>query len=477
MLLFEGTPALVSLVFAYVFLWAFMPSAGAIMTIGIAIYLLYTLYLNRQVMVVATPLDADFRRLNRYRVERWEKVERVKTSTRGDEEVSHTDKWFDNIIARDRTFWLWFIKQNVFRGTVSRLCLVIALGYVASLVWRGWISATLFLPVFWWGMQIVENIWRIGHIEHQLNWNAPSVRSMIEAVSITPAVRSGTIPVVHSAPIEIAFDNVGFNYPAEGNSKAPPLPVLDGINFSIGASEKVALIGESGAGKTTVMRLLLRYMDPTAGTIRIQGHDLKDLDLNSWWSAIGYIPQQPQVIDGTLRDNLTYALPPEARAKITDEELWELMRLLKIDFGKRLTGGLDTLVGKNGLKLSGGQAQRLMIGAAAIKKPAFMVIDEATSSLDSTTEKAVQRGLAKILTEDVGALVVAHRLSTVRHLCDRFIVLRSTDLLSDGSPQVEAVGSSFEELYETSSVFRRLAEDQGISIRLESDSAATRLLS
>jgi ATP-binding cassette subfamily B protein len=476
MLLFEGVPALVSLMFTYIFLWVFMPSAGAIMTVGIVVYLVYTLYLNRQVMVVATPLDAEFRKLNRYRVERWEKVERVKTSTRGAEEIVRTDKWFGDVIARDRIFWIWFIKQCMFRGMVSRLCLMATLGYLSFLVWHQYVAAAMFLPVFWWGMQLVENIWRIGHIEHQLNWNAPSVRSMIEAVSIVPNVQSGETSIVRTAPIEIAFDEVHYRYPGEENSESEILPVLDGVNFSIGAGEKIALIGESGAGKTTVMRLLLRYMDPTAGIIRIQGHDLKDLNLDSWWSSVGYIPQQPQIIDGTLRDNLTYALSPGVRAATTDEELWDLMRLLKIDFGKRLTAGLDTLVGKNGLKLSGGQAQRLMIGAAAVKKPAFMVIDEATSSLDSTTEKAVQCGLAQVLTKNVGALVVAHRLSTVRHLCDRFIVLRSAESLSDGASQIEAIGSSFEELYDVSLVFRRLVEDQGISIRLKNDTAATHLI-
>jgi ABC-type multidrug transport system fused ATPase/permease subunit len=140
------------------------------------------------------------------------------------------------------------------------------------------------------------------------------------------------------------------------------------------------------------------------------------------------------------------------------------MRLLQIDFGERLDKGLETVVGRNGVKLSGGQAQRLMIGAAAMKRPLFMVIDEATSSLDSSTEKLVQHGLAQVLSGNVSALVIAHRLSTVRHLCDRFIVLRDTAALQNGDSQVEAIAASFEELYAISPTFRRLADDQGIVI-------------
>jgi ABC-type multidrug transport system fused ATPase/permease subunit len=140
------------------------------------------------------------------------------------------------------------------------------------------------------------------------------------------------------------------------------------------------------------------------------------------------------------------------------------MRLLQIDFGKRLTHGLDTLVGKDGMKLSGGQAQRLMIGAAVIKDPIFMVIDEATSSLDSQTEKLVQEGLETILDGPIGALIIAHRLSSVRSLCTRFLVLRPLEDVPEGGSQIEADASSFEELYACSPTFRQLADAQHLKI-------------
>ncbi|MDO8469764.1 MAG: ABC transporter ATP-binding protein [bacterium] len=472
MVLFEGVPSVLSLAFSYLFLMAFLPVAGAIMTVGIVVYLAWTLHLNQRVAVICTPLDAEFRKLNRYRVERWEKVERVKTSGRCEDETEHTSAWFSRLIGIDRSFWLWFIKQNIMRGGVNSICLIIVLGYASWLVWRGEWQAALLLPLFSWSMQIVENIWRIGHIEHQLNWNAPAVRSMMEAISIPRDVVSGPHRINATEHILVAFEGVGHTYPAERDSvNTGTSPVLESVSFRISAGEKVALLGESGAGKTTVMRLLLRHMDPTSGTIMVQGRDLRTLDLDSWWGALGYISQQPQVIDGSIRDNLVYTLPSAQRARITDEELWELMRLLKIDFGSRLTNGLDTLVGRNGLKLSGGQAQRLMIGAAAVKRPAFMIIDEATSSLDSTTEKFVQRGLAEILKPDVGALIVAHRLSTVRNLCNRFVVLHAAEQIARGQPQVETIASSFEELYDTSLIFRRLADDQGVVVRPERESA------
>ena len=177
----------------------------------------------------------------------------------------------------------------------------------------------------------------------------------------------------------------------------------------------------------------------------------------------GYIAQNPDVFDGTIRENLCYRVLGSDQVP-ADPDLWELMRGLEIDFGKRLDKGLETKVGKHGLKLSGGQAQRLMIGAAVIGNPWFMVIDEATSSLDSTTERKVQRGLTKILSGNTSALIVAHRLSTVRHLCTKFVVLKPALEVRNGDSQVEAVGSSFEELYMTSPTFRQLADDQEIKI-------------
>jgi ABC-type multidrug transport system fused ATPase/permease subunit len=458
MMLFDGIPAIFSLLLSYVLLLLYIPVAAVIMTAGIVAHLAISLYLNMRVMVVCSPLDAEFRAYNRRLIEGWKKVERVKVSGRGVEDVLRSTAQLDDILVRDRVFWLWYIGRSVSRGMASRGCAMIALAYGAWLVWTHQASPSSLLPLFMWTSELAENMWQISKLEHKLNWNAPAVQFMIDSIAITPDVVSGSTLIDPTKPITVLVSSVGYLYPGSGDT------VLRDANFMIGPGEKVALLGPSGAGKTTIMRLVLRHSDPTEGRIFVQGSDLRAIHLESWWRVVGYIPQQPQIFDGTIRDNLVYGLPPDERARITDEELWEYMRLLQIDFGSRLTQGLDTVVGESGLKLSGGQAQRLMIGAAAVKKPRFMVIDEATSSLDSTTEKLVQHGLRKILTPEVGALVVAHRLSTVRTLCDRFVILRQSNGDGECVPQVEAVASSFEELYDISPTFRQLADDQEIAI-------------
>lgn len=473
MLLFEGVSSMIAMFFAYIFLWTLSWAAGLIMTGVIAGYMLWMLFLNQRVTKVCTPIDNEFRAVNRYRLERWEKAERVKVSAREDEEVDHLTNWFDKTMEKDRAFWLWFIKHTTLRGAMSTAGLAIIMIYGTWMIWKGAWGLGSLIPLYLWSSNLTSNLWRIGHVEHQLNWNMPAVRSMKNALTLTPDIVSkpNAVKLTSESTLAIEFRNVAHQYPAEPQENNGTATVekksnaiLHNVSFTIKPGEKVALIGQSGAGKTTIMRLLLRFMDPTDGQILIDGVDLRDINLESWMRLVGYIPQQSQVFDGTIRDNMTYGLSAADREVITDDDVWAVMRQLKIDFEDRLTNGLDTLVGKNGLKLSGGQAQRLMIGAAAMKKPKFMIIDEATSSLDSSTEREVQKGLEQVLEKGIGALVIAHRLSTVRNLCDTFIVLRSTSSLNNGDTQIEAVGKTFEDLHVASPTFRKLAEDQGIVI-------------
>ncbi len=481
-LFFDGLPVLYQLTVSLVCIIVLTLGGGGLMFLAFCIYLLYSFYLNFNVMRVCSPIDRSLRRLNKRRAERMEKPTRVMVSSQSKREVSEMTEWFNRDAGNDRDFWLWFIKKSTWRGMINVVLLLLVITYGGYLVWIDEWKIGFLVPLIMWSTRIVENIWQLGVIEQKINWSLPSVRHMINALSIPPDVIDipNPIQLCRSTPQRIVLEGISHSYPTEkpietdedgdddpddtvpADIEVPP--TLRKVSFTIEPGEKVALLGPSGAGKTTIMRLILRFMDPQTGSISIGGHDLRDIALDSWMGGVGYIAQQAEVFDGTIRENLTYRLSATDCERITDDELWDLMRRLKIDFGKRLDKGLDTRVGKHGLKLSGGQAQRLMIGAAVIGNPWFMLIDEATSSLDSSTEKEVLHGLTQCLTENTSALVIAHRLSTVRNRCTKFVVLKAASEVANGDSQVEAVASSFEELYRISPVFRQLADDQSISI-------------
>jgi ATP-binding cassette subfamily B protein len=474
--MFEGVTVLFSMALSFIFLWILSPIAGAIAMLMVAVHAGWSLFLNQRTLKGQTPLEREFRRINRWRVEVWEKIERVKVNAKENNELDLLQKAFWELLKLDRKFWMWYIGQISARAFVNNVFTVLIMIYGAWCVWQGDWSMGLLFPLFAWTQKLTDNMWRISEIEHRFNFNMPSVKSLRDALEIKPEIVDveNAIDLNGAKDFTVELCGLTHTYPGQKSDeddenggtalKKNPRPVLRDISFKIEPGEKVALLGLSGSGKTTIMRMLLRYMDPQEGMIRVNGNDLRELKLSSWLKHVGYISQQPQILDNTLRHNLLYALTNEERSKMGDEEIWEHMRRYCIDFDDRLTHGLETKVGKNGVQLSGGEAQRLMIGAAMIKNPRFLIIDEATSSLDSLTEWEVQKGLEKALEGDVSALVIAHRLSTVRRICDKFIVMQPANKLVNGDAQIEAVAGSFEELYALSPTFRALADRQGLKI-------------
>jgi ABC-type multidrug transport system fused ATPase/permease subunit len=462
LLLFDAGAMIIQIIVSYILMWFVSWWVGLLATVLVCMNVVWSLYLNYHISVKTESIEKEFRAQGRQVNERWEKIIRVKTSGKSSSEHKRLFTWLDEILIRDQTFWCWYIKQAKIRDGVGHGVRVLVIGLGAYFVYRHMWQVGTLVPLYSWMTDLSSNLGWVGNAERRINQQVPYIKAMRNAL-MSPAAFTDDdgIEMHNKEPIKVTFNNVGLAYKDGGLLSDP---ILQGISFTVQPGEKVALIGASGAGKSTLMKLLLRYMDPTSGEIWVNGSRLTEVKRASWMEHVGYIPQREQVFDGTIRYNLTFGLTDERRASITDDEIWELMRLLQIDFGKRLTHGLDTLVGKDGMKLSGGQAQRLMIGAAVIKDPIFMVIDEATSSLDSQTEKLVQEGLETILDGPIGALIIAHRLSSVRSLCTRFLVLRPLEDVPEGGSQIEADASSFEELYACSPTFRQLADAQHLKI-------------
>jgi subfamily B ATP-binding cassette protein MsbA len=235
----------------------------------------------------------------------------------------------------------------------------------------------------------------------------------------------------------IEFDHVSFQY-EDGE------PVLRDVSFTVEPGEVVALVGQTGAGKTTVASLIQRYYDVTAGAIRVDGVDLRECTIKSLRANIGVVPQEPVLFAGTLAENIAYG-----RLNAAPEEIEQAARLSNAwEFIERLPAGLETAVGERGATLSGGQRQRIAIARAILRNPRILILDEATSSLDARSEALVQAAL-NTLVESRTTLVIAHRLSTIRN-ADRILVMQGGQVAETGThDELLALGGIYADLYAT----------------------------
>ncbi len=237
-----------------------------------------------------------------------------------------------------------------------------------------------------------------------------SARRVLDLLEVTPRIREGTRALPEPVGGEVVFEDVRFAY-ERGE------PVLRGLDLTVPAGDTVAIVGATGAGKSTLIKLLLRLYDVDGGAVRVDGIDVRELSFASLRGAVGLVSQDVFLFHGTVRENVAYGRPDA-----TDEELARAARLAEADdFIAALPDGWDTIVGERGQKLSGGQRQRLSIARALLVDPPILVLDEATSSVDNETEAAIQRSLERV-SKDRTTLVIAHRLSTVRN-ADRIYVL------------------------------------------------------
>ena len=237
----------------------------------------------------------------------------------------------------------------------------------------------------------------------------------------------------------IEFDRVHFEY-NDGDER-----VLDEVSFTINKGEVVAMVGPSGSGKSTIADLIPRFYDVSRGTIRIDGHDIRESTLASIRGNMGIVTQEVILFNDTIRNNIAYGQP-----NVSEEAIRQAADAANATtFIEETTHGFDTLIGERGVNLSGGQKQRLAIARALFKNPSILILDEATSALDTESEKMVQRAI-EVLMKDRTALVIAHRLSTVQN-ADKIIVLEKGEIIEVGSHT---------DLYNKAGLYRRLYDIQ-----------------
>jgi ATP-binding cassette subfamily B protein len=285
-----------------------------------------------------------------------------------------------------------------------------------------------------------------------------SFERVFEVLDLVPAIAdSPTAEVLPAgAPASVRFDHVSFRYPSAAEvslaslesvailDTTVPAEVLHDVSFSIEPGQMVALVGPSGAGKTTISQLVTRMYDPRSGTVSVGGVDVRDLSMASLRDTVGVVTQDAHLFHDTVRNNLLFARP-----EATEDEMWAALADAQIaSLVRTLDHGLDTLVGERGYRLSGGEKQRLAIARLLLKAPRVVVLDEATAHLDSESEALVQQALSRALA-DRTSLVIAHRLSTVRD-ADRILVIVDGRIAEQGTHgELLARGGAYADLYRT----------------------------
>jgi ABC-type multidrug transport system fused ATPase/permease subunit len=230
-----------------------------------------------------------------------------------------------------------------------------------------------------------------------------------------------TVPALHVDGL-IEFKGVGFSYPSR-----PDVPVLDGISFTIRPGEKVALVGQSGSGKTTITALILRFFETPTGGLLIDNKNIYDQEITAYRNEIGLVPQEVMLFGGTIRENILYGNPAASERKLIEAA----SKANCLGFIESFPEGFETIVGDRGIKLSGGQRQRIAIARAILKDPIILILDEATSSLDAESERLVQEAL-DILMQGRTSIIIAHRLATIVNV-DRIYVIEHGKIVEKGT--------------------------------------------
>jgi len=330
----------------------------------------------------------------------------------------YTDKWnktanFQNL-RYDTIISPIYVLTNVI-GIVAAIYFAQTLGLQAGAI----------VIVFSYYSQVTRVFWEINGMYRSME-SAISEAAEFTQLFVKPSFIQN-IPNAQNLKAkdgEIVFINVGFNYCDVDNEEDC---FLNNFSLKIQKNQKVGLVGPSGGGKTTITKLLLRFIDPMTGDILIDGQKIHEVTQESLREAISYVPQEPLLFHRSLFENIAYS-----NDKATKNDVLRAAKLAHADeFIEKLPEGYDTLVGERGIKLSGGQRQRVAIARALLKKAPILVLDEATSSLDSESEKYIQDGLWELM-KDKTAIVIAHRLSTIKHL-DRILVLDNGDIVQDGT--------------------------------------------
>ena len=340
------------------------------------------------------------------------------------EERKQVNGLVDELFRKRRTAWILmfisFAVQGILAFSIELILIYLMIGQ-----WQeGSFEVGVFVLFQAVLIKLIHGLWDFGRNFQRFFTALADASEMAEVFRRTELDQDAPGTAAHAiSQGHIRFEALNFNYSGVSGES---VGLFENFDLDIKAGEKIALVGHSGSGKTSLTKLLFRFIEPQTGKITIDGNDVQRFTLESLRSQISLIPQQPELFHRNIRDNITLG------KNISDEELYDVLEKAgALEFVQAMPDKLNTLVGERGVKLSGGEKQRVAIARAFLDGAKVVVLDEATSALDSITEQAIQKALFKLI-EDKTAIVIAHRLSTILRM-DRIIVLDHGQIIEQGT--------------------------------------------
>jgi ATP-binding cassette, subfamily B, bacterial len=389
-------------------------------TFPIAIVL--AMVFGRYIRVLAKKAQDELAQANVVVEETFQTISAVKSFTNERLEVSRYGSALDRVIQAA-------LKAATFRGGFVSFIIFALFGGVVGVVWYG---ATLveanempfseLMTFIFYTVFIGGSIGGLGDMYAQLQGAIGASERLLEIMDEKSEIDITQSILPNAITGHISFQNVQFSYPSRSD-----VEVLRNVSFEVAAGQKIALVGYSGAGKSTIIQLLMRYYNLNSGQITVDNQDITTGDITAYRQNLAIVPQEVILFGGTIRENIAYGKP-----NATDTEILAAARQANaLDFIETFPDKLETVVGERGVKLSGGQRQRIAIARAILKNPKILILDEATSSLDAESEKLVQDALDGLM-QNRTTIIIAHRLATVRHV-DCIYVLRDGQIAEAGT--------------------------------------------
>ncbi|MBW3569435.1 ABC transporter ATP-binding protein/permease [Candidatus Parcubacteria bacterium] len=389
----------------------------------ISIILSYTYYANKKRMELRRASSEASNDLAGIEADAISHGAAVKSFAAEDFEINYSQKVSRVWQKAQLKTWFSLEPSNTIRVLLSQATIVLLLIITAILHENNTISIAIVVLVQIYMFRLINVSLDLAEIIKQYEHIMGLAYKPAQTMQIKQTIIDPDSPKhLPETPKIVSFQNVTYNYNDNSNENA-----VGNFDLNLNSGEKVGLIGYSGAGKTTITKLILRFMDVQKGSIKIDSIDIREVPQYELRQKISYVPQEPLLFHRSIRENIAYGRP-----EATDKEIEKAAKLAYVDeFVSRLPGKYETLVGERGVKLSGGQRQRVVIARAILKDAPILVLDEATSSLDSQSEKYIQDALWKLMKERT-ALVIAHRLSTIQRM-EKIVVMDKGKIVQIGT--------------------------------------------